>query len=112
VAVKCRMIQDRRKASRLAARLSCTCTWGGIGREAFILDLSLKGAQLSSRQMPPVGEAISITLLVPLSKDLINLEGKVTRGIWGQLDHGPVGKFSVRFHNTPLRLMSLVASLK
>jgi hypothetical protein len=94
------------------ARRSCTCTWGATSLEAFILDISLEGAQLSAKEMPAVGESVSIALLMPVSKDLLNLEGKCIRRIWGQLDHGPVGKFSVRFNNTPLRLLSLVGSLK
>jgi hypothetical protein len=88
------------------------CTWGGISRGALILEISFQGAQLSSKEMPATGETVSITLITPGSKDTLNLEGKVIRGVWGQLDHGPVGKFSVRFNNTPVRLLSLLGSLK
>jgi hypothetical protein len=96
----------------MMARLKCQCTWGGDSQDASILDLSLKGAQLSCKKMPAVGEAVSITLVHPLYNDILNLEGKALRGVRGHLDHGPVCKFSVRFDNTPLRLLSTLGSLK
>jgi hypothetical protein len=110
VAVRSRFVQDRRTVSRVITRLNCT--WGGASREALIPDTSLQGAQLSSKQMPAIGDAVSITLIIPVSKDILNLEGKVLRGVRGHLDQGPACKFSVRFNNPPLRLLTLLGSRK
>jgi hypothetical protein len=111
-ALASRVTQDRRNLSRVAARLSCLYTYEGVSQPAVLLDLSLRGALLSSKSMPPINETISITLKPPTSEEVLKLEGMVVRGGWGISDHGAVGKFGVRFNRTPPQLLTLIGRLK
>jgi hypothetical protein len=112
VAIKSRVVQDLRTTSRVFTRLNCSYVHDGLSRDAVLLDISLRGALLSSRFLPPKDDTVVITVRVPVSNDVLNLEGIVTRGVRGQSEHGAVGKLSVRFTSPPLELLSLIRSLK
>jgi len=62
VSTQSRPVQDRRSASRIQVHLDCQFTFEGIEYEAFIRDLSLKGAFLLSTFTPPYGANLSIRL--------------------------------------------------
>jgi hypothetical protein len=112
VPIKSRVVQDLRTTSRVIARLNCSYVHSGLSREAVLLNISLRGALLSSRFLPPINDTVVLTVRMPASNDILNLEGKVTRGVRGQSEHGAVGKLSVRFAKPPLQLLSLISSLK
>jgi hypothetical protein len=107
-----RVVQDRRNISRISTRFSCHFTLEGVSREAVAIDLSLKGALLSSKIMPPIGAEITIILRPPGLKNGLRLEARVVRGGWGISDHGAIGKFGIRFRNTPPELMHLINKMK
>jgi len=109
VAATNRAAQDRRNISRVFTRFSCHFTYEGVSREAVVIDLSLTGALLSSKYMPPIGSHLSLSLRPPASKETLKLEAQVIRGGWGFSDHGAVGKFGVRFdHNHDPQLIALI----
>jgi hypothetical protein len=109
--IKSRVTQDRRVISRVLARLNCGLTCEGVSHEGVIVDLSLKGAFLSSRWLPPQGSNVASTLQTPLLKKILILEGKVLRGHWIMSDHGKMSRFGIRFSHTPLDLIELINKL-
>ena len=102
ISVSSRVLQDRRSAARVSTLLTCHYTYEGVRREAVLHDISLRGALLSSKFMPPIDKTISILLKPSGSTDDLRLEGKIVRGGWEISEHGNFGKFSVRFTDTPL----------
>ncbi len=98
-------------SSRVMTRLPCRLTFEGASHKAVILDLSLKGAFISSSFLPPVGGAIVITLELPQLEKPLTLEGKVVRGTWGVSDHGKLGRFGVRINHSPLNFIQLLNKL-
>jgi hypothetical protein len=111
VEIKNRVTQDRRVISRVAARLNCTFKSEGVSHDGVIVDLSLRGAFLSSKWLPPQGGNVVITLQTPLLKKTLILEGKVMRGDWTMSDHGQLGRFGIRFSHTSLDLIELINRL-
>jgi hypothetical protein len=109
--MKNRLIRDRRLISRVPARLGCRFTYQGIGRDAVIIDLSLNGAYLASKFLPPTGGDVSIALTTQASKCALTLEGKVVRGGESVSDHGTLSRFAVRFDRTSLELIKLINQL-
>ncbi len=109
--IRSRVEQDRRKTSRVMARLACHFTHAGISHEAVIVDLSLKGAYLSSKFLPPNNSPITVSLEPPSVKKEIKFSGSVIRGTWAMSEHGKLGRFGVRFGATHLDLMMLITSL-
>lgn len=106
-----RVTQDRRRISRLETRIDCQFDFEGIRYDAVIIDLSLRGAYLSSRFLPPSGSSITITLQsAHLDRPLV-LEGKVRRGISGMSGHGSSGRFGFEAIKPPLDLTKLVSNL-
>jgi hypothetical protein len=99
-------MQDRRAISRLLVNMDCEFMYQDIKREAIITNLSLKGASLVSKCLPPIGTNISITLKTPLLEKTMTLAGKVTRSGF------PVGsirgRFGISFGYTPLELVKFV----
>jgi hypothetical protein len=111
MAIRSRVEQDRRGISRVVTRLDCQITFDGVSRDAVIVDLSLRGAFLSSSFLPPKDGAVTITLKSPISKKVLKLEGKVVRGGWGMSDHGQLSRFGVRFSHAPLDLAEIIRKL-
>jgi hypothetical protein len=93
------------------SHLKCQITFEGIEYEAFIRDISLKGALLLSTFTPPWGANISIRLEASLLEDPLILEGKIVRSDCKQTERGSVDAFTIRFsHNSPV-LVRLINKL-
>jgi hypothetical protein len=75
------------------------------------MDLSLKGAFLSSNIMPPKGSKIVLTLTGPLLKRPLILEGKVIHGGSGLSDYGKTGRFGIGFPSAPLDLLEFISKI-
>ena len=103
--------QDRRMTSRIPTRLDCQFSCGETSHPAVILDLSLRGAFLSSRDLPPNHSRITITVKTPhLTKPLI-LAGEVVRGGMVISDHGRLNRFGVKFSDPPVNLVELIRKM-
>lgn len=107
-----RVLKDRRNIARISTRFGCHFTYEGVSREAVVINLSLNGAQLSSKFMPPLGASVALILKPPSLNEPLKLEGKVIRGGWGISDHGAIGKFGVRFNPPSSSLINLINTLK
>jgi hypothetical protein len=107
--IKSRVTQDRRNTSRVMARLDCSFTLKGTRYEAVIVDLSMKGAFLSSPFLPSTGSIITIELGPPAVKEPLSFECTVLRGTWVMADHGKRGRFSIRFGSSNPELMLLIS---
>ena len=112
MAVTSRVLQDRRNISRISTRFNCRFDYEGVVRDAVVLNLSLKGALLSSRVMPPIDADVTMIMKPPGCKETLKLNGKVIRGGWGVSDHGAIGRFGVRFTTSSADLLTLISKLK
>lgn len=102
---------DQRMISRLEACLDCQFDFEGVHYDALVIDLSLKGAFLSSGFQPPIGSSITVTIQSsPLGRPLV-LEGKVKRSSRDLWDHGCGGRFGIEVNRPPLDLAKLVTKL-
>ena len=106
-----RVVQDRRRFSRLSALLDCEFTFKELTHKAVIVDLSLNGALLSSKFLPPKGTTVKILLPSPQLKETLALDGTVVRGGWGMSDHGEKSRFSVQFDSLTPDLIKILNSL-
>ncbi len=106
-----RVAQDRRTIARIPARIQCRFTHDGVSRDAVIIDLSLNGALLASKFLPPLGSLVTLNLKMPSSKNLLTLEGKVIRGQSSISDHGSLSKFGIQFNHQSLELINLLIGL-
>ena len=106
-----RVLRDQRNISRVCTRFSCHFTCDGVDHEAVVINLSINGALLSSKFMPPVGSRILLSLKLPKSKETLTLDAKVIRGGWGTSDHGAIGKFGLRFAFIPHELITLIPKI-
>lgn len=111
MALRNRVIHDRRLISRVPARLSCRYIYQGVRREAVMIDLSLNGAYLASKSLPPIGGSVAMVLTTPSLKNALTLEGTVIRGGESMSDHGNLSKFAVRFNQTSVELIKLINQL-
>lgn len=106
-----RISQDRRKYMRVIARLDCQFAYNGVSHKGVVVDISLKGALLSSVFLPPVNGEVSIRIETPHLPEPLMMDGRVQRGNWGMTDHGKVGRFGVEFKSSPLALIKLINTL-
>ena len=104
--------QDRRTVSRFIVLLDCHFTYSGTNYSAVIVDVSLTGAMLSSKFMPPVGSDIILTLQPRILERELKLNGRVVRGNWGEATSGKFGRFGIRFENAPIDLVRLITKLQ
>ena len=111
MAVRSRVSQDRRSSSRVIELLDCLFTYEDSAHKAVIVNLSQKGATLSSRIRVPTGDIIRITIPTEQLNKKIRLSGKVMRSTRISTDHGPKYRSVVEFSHTPLDLSNLVAKL-
>jgi hypothetical protein len=107
--INSRAMQDRRKASRVIARLDCSFTLEGNRHEAVIVDLSMKGALLSSKFLPTAGSTITIELSPPAVKKMLCIDCTVLRGTWVMADQGKRSRFSIRLEGVGPELLLLVS---
>jgi hypothetical protein len=109
--IQTRVSQDRRNVSRVMSRLDCHFTFEGKRHEAVIINLSMKGAFVSSPFLPSNGSNIMVEIRQPgVKKDLI-FDGTVTRGTLVNSDHGMLGRFGIRVGNAPIGLLALISKL-
>jgi hypothetical protein len=109
--INSRVNQDRRNTSRVMARLDCSFTSQETRYAAVIVDLSMKGAFLSSTFLPPTGSTITIELGPPAVKKPILFDCTVLRGTWVMSDQGKRGRFSIRFAGSNPELMLLISRI-
>jgi hypothetical protein len=105
------VIQDRRSTSRLMARLDCHFTFERIRYNAVVINLSLKGAFLSSAFMPPIGSSMLVQIREPGAKKSLVFDSTVIHVTRDNSNHGRLGGFGVRFGNAPAGLFSLINKL-
>jgi len=104
MAMQITTLKDRRRNTRVATLMDCRFVYKDIAHGAVIVDLSQKGALVSSGFMPPVGENISLTIQSSPVKKSIMLNGKVSRNI----RQGKTDRFVVLFDQCPLELADLI----
>lgn len=109
--VQTRVTQDRRLLSRIPALIPCEITYDRVTRQAVIVDLSLNGAFISSKSLPPKDAPITVSLLSTHLKKPLLLDGKVARRGWGSSEEGQLGRFGVRFDRVSPELISLLRAL-
>lgn len=108
---KSRVPQERRRCSRVVELLNCQFTHGDSTYSAVIVNLSQKGALLSSRSEVPIGSSIEITIASEDPGKKIMVGGKVMRSTGVATDHGRMFRFVIRFSYTPLDILKLLAKL-
>jgi hypothetical protein len=104
-------IQDRRAFWRMPTFLSCEVRLGEATHAAFLLEISSRGAMVSSRCTPEKGGSITISLRVPELKKPISLAGNVIRTAQGVSDHGRICRSVVRFDRVSPDSMLLLKTL-
>ncbi len=109
--IRSRVTQDRRLLSRIPALLPCEFTYENVTRQAVIVDLSLNGAFLSSKSLPPKDAPITISLFSTHLKKPLLLDGKIARRGWGTSEEGNIGRFGVRFDRVSPELINLLRAL-
>jgi hypothetical protein len=107
-----RFVQDRRRFSRLSALTDCEFTFKELPHKAVIVDLSLIGALLSSKFLPPRGSSVKILLQPPHLKEPLTLDGTVVRGGWGTSDQGEISRFAVQFDSLTADLIRVLNRLQ
>lgn len=111
MAIRTRVSQDRRYTSRVIARLDCHFTFEGVSHKAVIVDLSLKGAYISAKSLPPNGSTITVVIQPPAVKKEFAFNATVTRGTWATSENGKLGRFGIRFGSAFPDLMMLIREL-
>jgi hypothetical protein len=109
--IQTRVSQDRRDTSRVMAGLDCHFNYEGVSQNAVMVNLSLKGAFLSAKALPPNGAIITVVMSPPAVKKEILFSGTVTRGTWASSEQGKISRFGIRFGSLPLDLIVLINSL-
>jgi hypothetical protein len=112
MAVAKRVLQDRRNISRSITMMDCHFAHNGTNRAAVILNISLKGALLSSKFAPPAGETITLSFKMPALDQELYLEAKVLRDMNDVWELGSTRKFSVSFKNVNSQLLTLITRIK
>jgi len=125
-----RVLQDRRKLSRISVQMECRFKSEDKEYGALVLDLSQSGALISSTLLPaeesifvlehnppndgnfPARESkISITVEANELKMPLTLNGTIKRSAIGMSEYGRVAQFGVEFEHTPLELLRLISIL-
>ena len=107
-----RYTQDRRHTSRIPAMLKCEFNFDQTTHQAVMLNVSLTGAFLSSKCLPPDKSAISIFINSKHLQKTLTINGVVVRGNWVMSGDRKLGRFGVRFQDIPLGLISLLKGLQ
>jgi len=128
--VQNRVLQDRRRLSRISVQMECRFTSDEKEYGALMLDLSQGGALISSTLLPAQQDIIeddrsskkdedfpdqesrvSITLDAIGLKGPMTLCGTIKRSAIGMSEYGKVAQFGVEFEHTPLELLRLISRL-
>ena len=112
MAIRSITMQDRRNISRVIVRLDCQFVHDGTTYDAVVVDLSLKGAFLSSTFLPPNNSIITVTLISPVTQKTLIFDATVLRGTWAMSDHGKRSRFGIRFTYAPVDLIALMRTAK
>jgi hypothetical protein len=91
--------------------LDCRFTFQGSEYEAFIRDISLKGAFLLASFMPPNGANLSVRIKTALLEDPVVLEGKIIHSDCKEIERGKARAFAISFSHTSLALVTLINKL-
>jgi hypothetical protein len=91
--------------------LDCCFEYEGKKHDAVIIDISLNGAYLSSRFLPPSGRIVRVVVKVPGAGTPIVLEGPVTRISRGMTEYGITSRFGMEFPSPPLQLSEVISAL-
>ena len=105
--VRSRVNQDQRRSSRTIALIDCEIAFNGTVHKAVIVNLSMNGALISSKSLPPEGNTISIHIDSPHLKRRLMLEAQVLSGSWVSQTNERAGRFRVRFSSNPPELLHL-----
>jgi len=109
--IRSRVSQDHRGGSRVIARLDCRMEYNNASYDAVLVDLSSKGAFISSTCLPAADEDIKVYIKSKHLQKELTLTAKVLRGSEVMTDYGERGRFAVRFHESPLDLTVLIVKL-
>lgn len=93
------------------ALLDCHFTVGRTRYNAVVINLSMKGAFLSSPFLPPNGTSLTVEIQHASAKKALVFDGTVIRGTWVNSDHGRLGRFGITFGNAPIGLLALISQL-
>lgn len=111
MATQSRSIQDRRNSSRIITVMDCRMEYNNSIYDAVIVDISPKGALISSPCLPYLNGEVKISIKSKHLKKELTLYGNVLRGSEVMTEHGKRGRFSVGFYNSPLDLLVLIGKL-
>ncbi len=109
--VHSRISKDRRSSSRVVELLDCYFRCGDSTYSAVILNLSQKGALLSSRFEVTKGKTVEITIHSEHLNRKLMLNGIVERSNRDWTECSQLKRFVVRFSHTPLDLLNLLGKL-
>jgi len=82
-----------------------------MGYEAFVRDLSLKGAFLRCNFIPPQGSNVFVKLATPLLREAVILEGTVVCLERSLAEQGGAGAVTVKFNRSSPELIVLMSKL-
>ncbi len=103
---------DQRANSRLNSCLPCEVHSGEVSSSAFLLNISLKGALISSRLMLQKHHPISISIKISELGESILLRGVIVRVTRGLDDfHKEIYRCGVRFGSLPAEFLPLIKKL-
>jgi hypothetical protein len=111
MAMESRAMQDRRNSSRIITGMDCRMEYNHSTYDAVIVDISPKGALISSPCLPPLNGEVKISIKSKHLQKELKLHGNVLRGSEVMTEHGKRGRFSVHFYNSPLDLLVLIGKL-
>jgi hypothetical protein len=109
--IRTRFTQDRRSLSRLIVPTKCSFTCEGRSWEAVVVNLSMGGAYLSSRFLPPKGALVEVTFQSRHLRQPLTLHARVIRGRWSTSDRGELSRFGVQFTRMAPELVALLRAL-
>ena len=109
--IKSRVSKDQRGNSRTVTRLECRLEFKNTVYDATIIDLSSKGALISSPCQPAVHDEVKINLKTKHLPGELKLTGKILRISNVMTEYGRRSRFSVLFHECPLDLIVFVGKL-
>ncbi len=96
----------------MPAYLRCQIVFDGASHDATIVNISMRGAFVSSPSMPPIGSTIGLVVKSRELKAPLELEATVVRGTHALSDYGTVGRFGIRFSRNATELIQLIAKLQ
>ena len=109
--IKSRVSKDQRGRSRTVTRLDCRIEFKNAVYDATIIDLSPKGALISSQGKPAIHDEVKINLMTKHLPGELKLTGKVLRISDVMTEYGRRSRLAVLFYECPLDLIVLIGKL-